>query len=146
MGQQLHGPVWPGELDRADHQAQEGGGPGRSRYPADLSRDVPQPGVDSPAQRQVSHHHSEYTDTTEGNVDNKDKFTELGGRVKVGADVTTPMGFAAWRWFRNISQRSLYSSVSLLCYSVTTEVSQSQTAFSYNIDTHLFFILQHQIK
>lgn len=95
MGQQLHGPVWPGELHRADHQAQEGGGPGRSRHPADLGRHVPQPGLDSPAQRQVSNHHSEYTDTREGNVDNKDKFTELGGRVKVGADVTTRPGVAA---------------------------------------------------
>lgn len=95
MGQQLHGPVWPGELHRADHQAQEGGGPGRSRHPADLGRHVPQPGMDSPAQRQVSNHRSEYTDTREGNVDDKDKFTELGGRVKVGADVTTRPGVAA---------------------------------------------------
>lgn len=57
MGQQLHGPVWPGELHGAHHQAQEGRWPGWSRYSADLSGHVPQPGMDRVAQRQVGYHH-----------------------------------------------------------------------------------------
>ena len=54
MGEQLHGPVWPGELYRPDHQAQEGRRTGRGRGTADLSGHLPQPGLDRPAQRQVS--------------------------------------------------------------------------------------------
>lgn len=75
MGQQLHGAVWPGEFHRANHQAQEGCRSGWSRYSADISRHFPQPGVDSPAPRQVSYHQSEHTDCSEGNIDRNLGFT-----------------------------------------------------------------------
>lgn len=54
MGQQLNGPVRPGQLHRAHHQTQEGRRLGWSRHPADLCRHVPQPGMDGPATGQVS--------------------------------------------------------------------------------------------
>lgn len=66
MGQQLHGPVWTGELHRANHQTQEGRRLGRSCHSANLSWHFSQPGLDSPAQRQVSYQQSEYVKSSSG--------------------------------------------------------------------------------
>lgn len=82
MGQQLHGPVWTGELHGAHHQAQEGRWPGRSRHSADLSRYLPQPGVDGPPQRQVSYRQSKYTsDSSDPSYKGGVHIAGRGGRL-----------------------------------------------------------------
>lgn len=108
MGQQLYGSVWAGELHRANHQTQEGHRPGWSRHSADLSWHLSQPGLDCPAQRQVSYRNSYH-------------------------ELIPSWWFSLWKYSRGTAGKSWCCKTTRICFSATRKHESKGSNYTWKV-------------